>query len=63
MVAAVEVNEVAVKTVSHKTTELDVSALNPDADGDGKVSELEKEVLRCPYVNCTQFPFCSPPLP
>lgn len=47
MVAAVQVNEVVeVTTASHKTAELDVSALDPDADGDGKVSELEKEIYQ-----------------
>ena len=55
MASVVEVQEVPKTTTEPKQagTELDVSALNPDADGDGNISPLEKEVRRA----AAPFPF------
>ena len=47
--AEVKVTEVEVKTKTGKETcgaELNISALNPDADGDGNVSPLEMEIYK-----------------
>ena len=49
--AAIEVQAVVTTTNAPKSgakagAELDVSALDPDADGDGNISPLEKEVMR-----------------
>ena len=49
MAAEVQVTEVEVKTKTEKETcgaELNISALNPDADGDGNVSPLEMEIYK-----------------
>ena len=44
-VASVEVEDVTA-TNKKASAELDVSALNPDADGDGNVSPLEREIYQ-----------------
>ena len=46
MASEVQVTEVQVEPTTRSGAELNISALNPDADGDGNVSPLEMEIYK-----------------
>ena len=54
-IAATEV-QVSTTATKKNSAELDIGAMNPDADGDGQVSPLEMEVMRMPTLPAAHVP-------